>query len=461
MEKQYSSMTTSEWLSVNKIRSYCTLSIYSALLLLSAPKCALADLSPSSIAWQEPKSSSAKVRPLLINQAFDETLLRSPRAAAIRSQLGIARSSISEATVMANPVLNLDNGFLAEQTYLITVSVPIELPWKLALRLLTAKRQITQTELEIGRNLWLLRADVRRAYTEVAVAQETAETLVELATLAKRLENIAENRFKVGNVADLDVQKALLANWQADIDKQQGLTRVTQAKQQLNVLLGRNFSSNITVPQLPMTFQLRAERSDLLPDFDKSLPAVQSLIDQAMQNRLDLKALTQAIKVNETSLKSSYGKILPNPVMTFGHATTGNPPSGPRLYGYHVTANVELPILDRQQGDIARLKATISSLKADCSAAKNTIVGEVCAAYQKMVIARTKIGVYQERVLAQSSKVARMGRLSYEAGQSDITSALAAQQANIQVRGQYLAAVNDYQLAITDLEQAIGLPLQI
>jgi outer membrane protein TolC len=277
--------------------------------------------------------------------------------------------------------------------------------------------------------------------------------------LAGRLENIAANRFNAGDAADLDVQKAVLATQQAEIDRQQGLTHVVQAKQALNVILGREFNHNLLVPQLPMTFKLRAQKTDLLPDFDRPLPPPQLLIDKAIQNRLDIKAIAQSVRVNEMALKNAIGNILPTPVFTFGHSITGNPPTGPRLQGYHVTANLESPILDRQQGNIARFKATIKSLKTDLAAQKNTAIGEVCDAYQRLVIAREKIRVYQESVLDQSSKVARMGRLSYEAGQSDITSALNAQQANIQVRSQYLDTVLDYQLAFTDLEQAVNEPL--
>jgi outer membrane protein TolC len=68
--------------------------------------------------------------------------------------------------------------------------------------------------------------------------------------------------------------------------------------------------------------------------------------------------------------------------------------------------------------------------------------------------------VYQDHVLSDSLEVARLAQRSYEVGQSDITSTLAAQQANVQIRSQYLDAVRDYQQAFTDLEQAVGEPLQ-
>ena len=75
------------------------------------------------------------------------------------------------------------------------------------------------------------------------------------------------------------------------------------------------------------------------------------------------------------------------------------------------------------------------------------------------MIARERISAYQEHVLAESDEVARLARRSYEVGQTDITSALSALQANIQVRTQYLESIRSYQQAFTDLEQSIGKPL--
>ena len=440
-------------------RAVVTSVMLTALTLSGLPLFAQSDRRVTAIALKESGPSSSTNQPVLLSQALDETLLKSPRAAAIRSQLGIARSAITEATVMANPLLNIDNGYVAEQTYGVSSTIPFELPWKLVLRLLTARRQITEAELEISRNLWLLRAEVRRTYTELFIAQEMADTLVELAALSARLVTIADNRFKAGDVADLDVQKAVLASWQSDIERQQGLTRVVQSRQQLNVIMGREYKKGLAIPRLPEEFQLRAEKTDLLPDFEKPLPALDSLLASAMSRRLELKIIAQSIRTNEMRIKESYGNIMPNPLLTFGRAITGNPPEGPKLRGYHITANIELPVLDRQQGNIVRLRATIKSLKTNMVAQKNSIVAEVCSAYQKLVMARERIRMYQERVLSQSSKVARMASLSYQVGQSDITSALAAQQANIQVRSQHLDAVLAYQLALTDLEQAIGEPL--
>jgi outer membrane protein TolC len=99
-------------------------------------------------------------------------------------------------------------------------------------------------------------------------------------------------------------------------------------------------------------------------------------------------------------------------------------------------------------------------LRSELVAQQSIVRGQVALAYRKVLNARENIRRYQGSVLAQSEKVAELGRLSYGLGQTDITSALTAQQSNIQVRNLYLAEVLNYQLAFTDLEQAVGHILQ-
>jgi len=379
--------------------------------------------------------------------------------AAVRANLAITKSGYAAATAMPNPTLIRDEGFIAEQTTRFGMQSVYEPPWKIAFRLLTAKRQMRASKIEILNTLWLFRNDLRRVYTETVVAQESYQTLSDLADLSSRLMIVSQKRFQAGDVPELDVLKARLATSQAEIERDWGARRVIRAKQQLNIIMGSNMDTNITIPRLP-SFQLKAEKSDLLPDFDRPVAPLQDLMQLSMANRLELKLIKQQIAVLKAQLYSATGNIFPNPIVATGRSITGNPPQGPKLNGYFVTLNFELPVLSFQQGEIARLNTTIRQYYKQIQAQGNQVTAEVAAAYNSLIAARERIRVYQDHVLNDSLEVARLAQRSYEVGQSDITSTLAAQQANVQVRVQYLDAVSAYQQAFTDLEQAVGEPLQ-
>ncbi|HEY9684286.1 MAG TPA: TolC family protein [Oculatellaceae cyanobacterium] len=200
-----------------------------------------------------PVSASA---PVALSAVFDESLVNSPRVASIRSQLGIAKAARQQALVLPNPSFFFlqDTAQLARQ---IGASIPIEPPWKLVFRLLVAKNQIKQADLEIARNLWQFRGLVRRAYLDVVMSNETTETFAELRSLAYEIKTVAQKRFDASDVAALDVYRADLAAMQADADYKQSAKKVLQTKQRLSVILGRGYTQVIEVLRLPQ-FQLRA-----------------------------------------------------------------------------------------------------------------------------------------------------------------------------------------------------------
>ena len=198
----------------------------------------------------------------------------------------------------------------------------------------------------------------------------------------------------------------------------------------------------------------------MLPDFSRPVPPLSSYIEQAIENRLELRIARQQIKVTEAQLRTAYGNMIPNPTFGAGSSKAGNPPSGPKLSAFYVAVNVEMPAFNLNQGEIVRLKATINQWKLQFQANQNVVTDDVTKAYNDLIIARERIRQYQDHTLAESEEVARLARRSYEVGQSDIASALLALQANVITRSQYIQAVTDYAQAVTNLEQAVGEPLQ-
>src|SRR5262249_47358816 len=131
-----------------------------------------------------------------VNQALNEALIKSPRAAAVRAQLEISKALYWAATVMPDPNYFRDDGYIAEETFRQGAQRTWDPPWKIAFRLLTAKRQVREQKLEMLNTLWGFRNDVRRAYIELVIAQETYDTLSELAGLADRLLQVSEKLLK-------------------------------------------------------------------------------------------------------------------------------------------------------------------------------------------------------------------------------------------------------------------------
>lgn len=398
-----------------------------------------------------------------IVDALDEAILKSPRAAAIRANLGIARSNFAYATVQRNPYFFFDRGLVAEAVRRIGPTFTWTPPWQTAFDLLVAKRQVDQAKLEILRDLWSLRADVRRAYTDAVIAQETALRTEKLVGLAEKTLAITIKKLNVGARPEFDVLKARVAKEQAYLDLTQARQQVTKTRQQLNLLLGRPAKQAIEIPTLESADKLSAldpKRNYFLPELSEQIADLDVFLEQAKQSRWDLTVIGQQIKVNKANLQNSYSNIIPIPQLIIGQSVSGNQPAGPKLNATFFTINAEIPFTNLQQGDIAKYKATGRQLKWQLEAAKNQVYSEISSAYNDLLTYRERIKLYQQHVLADSQESARLASLSYGAGFTDITDVIQAQQANFQIQLQYLSDVQSYQQSFINLEQAVGRPLQ-
>lgn len=440
----------------NRIRSRAS---QFALLLFCASASYRAQAASVDPAILAPAPSIESTAPAIsLSAVFDESLLKSPRVSNVRAQLGISKAAKAQALTFPNPSFFFlqDTAQLARQ---IGSSIPIEAPWKVVFRLLVAKNQIKQTDLEIAKNLWQFRGVVRKAYLDAVIARETHDTYFQLQSIASNLKRVAKNRFESGDVAALDVERADLAFLQSESEILQASRNILLTKQKLSVLIGRDYKDSVQVMRLPQ-FQWRANKSELLPDFDKDMPTLDALISEAFKTRLDLKVIEQSLAVNVSNLRLTKANILPNPVLNIGSSYSGNPPT-PSIStkGIFVGVTQEVPIFNFQQGDLTKLNAIRRQLLMERESTKNRIQEEVVTAYQQMESARERVALFQTSILPASHKVADLARKSYEYGQTDITATLAAQQANVQVQSSFLDAVRSYQQAMTDLEQSVGKPL--
>lgn len=398
-----------------------------------------------------------------IVDALDEALFKSPRAAAIRANLGIARSSFAYATVQRNSFFFFDRGLVAEAVRRIGPTFTWTPPWQTAFDLLVAKRQVDQAKLEILRDLWSLRADVRKAYTDAVIAQEMALCTGKLQTLADQTLIISQKRFNAGARPEYDVIKARVAQEQAQLDWNQARQQVIKTRQHLNLLLGRAVKQPLEIPSLISADKLGPhdpKRNYFLPELNEQVADLDVFIEQAKKSRWDLTVIGAQIKVNRASLQNAYSNIIPVPQLIVGQSVSGNQPAGPKLNATFFTVNAEMPFTNVQQGEIAKCKATGKQLDWQLEATKNQVYCEISDSYNDLLTYRERIKLYEEHLLADSQESARLGTRAYETGMTDITGVIQAQQANFQIQLQYLSDVSSYQQSFINLEQAVGRPLQ-
>ncbi|MBW4697774.1 MAG: TolC family protein [Aphanocapsa lilacina HA4352-LM1] len=406
-----------------------------------------------------PKVAAAQV--LELEQAFELALLKSPQATALGRRLAVSEAAVLVAGAVPNPSIgatfesagaeNRSNVPFIEQTF--------ELGGKRDARLAVADGQVALTRVEIAEALRELRAQVRRAYAELLVVRAGFEALQEVAAAGERLAAAAAQRFRLGDIPELDLIRARQELALAQNELQLARSREAAARIQLNTLIGRAPEAALTVPTVAQ-FSLRVENDSLLPS--DNLPSnererkLRDLIALALANRADLQVLGGQMALAGAERRLAEAERAPD--LRVG--------AGPRLsfdetlqVGAAAAVNVSLPLWYAQQGQIARAEATTRQLETEREVLVARIKAEVESAFVRVLSAREQQQIYEQGLLPTARTVEQTARLAYERGKADLTVAIGAQATGNLTRTRYYQSILEYQTALADLEKAIGIPL--
>jgi len=426
------------------------------ILSISVGGVYLEQLQAATLPQPQPEKVLLRSSIVTVHQVMNEGLTNSPRLEQARSQIPLAKAALKQATVFPNPGFMTD--LQMQFTYKYGAMIQFENPWLILFRLIAARKQVEQADLELSRVLWNFRGQARRLYAELIMASELATTQDELVLLTRRLRSNAEQRFENGDVPKLDVHRAKLSVIQAELDSEQAHILVERSREQLNILIGRSAEAPMNLPAL-LYEQTTDDSSGLLPNLTKEMPPRHRLTQEAYQSRYELKVAQQGALVAREQLKVARADNFPRGLVNAGLMVEDRI-NGPQLRKVpYVQAQVFFPVFDRQQGRIAKSKADINQWNKAEISQRNVIDSEVALAYRRVEMARAKIRRYLQEAIPASNQLVKSADLGYKLGQTDINAVLDVQQRNILLRTQYLQSVLEYQLALNDLEQAVGHPL--
>ena len=119
-----------------------------------------------------------------------------------------------------------------------------------------------------------------------------------------------------------------------------------------------------------------------------------------------------------------------------------------------------LPIFTTGRPEIAVAEATLTRTIADRDARSAQIAGAVAAALARASAARVTVERYQGDILPASLQVEQMAEESYRSGQTGLPAYLQTLQAAREIRQRAQQAGLEYQLALADLERAMGTSLK-
>ncbi len=311
-----------------------------------------------------------------------------------------------------------------------------------------ARKKLAQSNLELIKgNLLLaelnLRLDVRQAYVDLVAAKSILKILEEQRQLLQGLLNIAQRKYEVGIVPQIDVIHAKMTLNQLLVQLNSARTNVLIARFRLNMLLcSRDFDTKEDF--LPT----QKEFVDLLtPKPTENPPSFDVISDIAMSKRLDIKNARQAVDVAQKNLVVTVRKRIPDLEIGGGYmfvpdalTTANRTTQGACIFG-NIT---NLPLFYQYTPEIKNAKIQLEQKELAYNSTINQALLNLHSAYDSFYTAQVNLNYYNDVLLLESNQFLNMAKKSYEAGKTNMVNFIYIEQSYRNIMMGYTNALANY-----------------
>ena len=395
----------------------------------------LAQAQQISLNWQEVKNKFTAANPQLK-----------------AGQLNIEESKAQEITAFLrpNPDLSVSNDQfvlsgnggpyrpVANLLQAATVSYLYERQHKRDLRKESAVKATGIAESQQADFIRTLLFNLRSAFVQALQAKAVLGVTRENLAYYERLLTVSQDRYKAGDIAQVDLDRLQLQKVQYESDVQNAETNLRTAKIQLLALL------NDRTP---------IERFDVSGDFDfnERVMPLEEFRQAALQERPDLRAAVQTIEKARTDhqLSIANGTADPSFSVDFGR----NPPLQPY---FGVGLSIPLRIFDKNQGEKLRTELEITRSQRLREASEAQVYSDVDSAFVNLNSSLNLLRRYKQQYLDQATKIRETISFAYQRGGASLLDFLNAQNDYRSTQLNYLNLVGSYMTAASQLNLAVG-----
>ena len=319
-------------------------------------------------------------------------------------------------------------------------SETIELGGKRAARQRVAAATISAAEARFADAMRQGMAEVRRLYFEAVLARRSIEVARENQQTFQQLVQLNLARFQEGAIPEADLIKVRLERIKFDSALRQADLRLRQTM----IRLAENLEDD-SVTGRDVAIELN------LPLFR---PTVQGLLETALAERPDVQAAQREVEASKErlALENARAHTDITPFAGYKHLADDNTVS----FGI----SIPLKIRDRNQAGIARAQADEKAAAALLEVARSHTIAEVKAAYEAFQTAREQVQIFRDELLNQADESQSIALAAYQEGATPLLTVLDAERTRAEVRQQYFKTIFDYQIALSDLQLAVGKEIQ-
>jgi len=388
---------------------------------------------------------------ITLEQAIQFALRHNHALEAARSTIIQNQAQEITANLRPNPTLSWDTQFLPlfnlsqfNADYLsnsaqfdLGIGYTFERGQKRQHRLQAAQDQTTVARSQVADNQRTLSFNVAQQFVAVLLAESMIDLAQQDLASFQQTVDLSEDQVRAGALSEGDAIKIKLQMLQFQNDVSSAKLARVQALAALRQLVG--FES------VPENYDV-----DGTLDYQPIHGDLEALKMLAVNSRPDLAAARQGIIAarSQESLAHANGKRDMDVSFNYSHVADLN--SGAFFF------NMQIPVFDRNQGEIARTRAAITQSQELAAEANEQVMSDVLSAYESVHTNDQIINLYRSGYLDQTTQSRDISQYAYQRGATSLLDFLDAQRSYRANQLSYRQALAAYMVALEQLREAVG-----
>lgn len=334
----------------------------------------------------------------------------SPRFAAIRGRIEIARAEVAGAAVLPNPRITYGRYQLASSRNTmfdgraqenVLLEIPILIAGQRGARVETAQRRVEAAEAGVEAEFVGLVREAWGLFVKMQAGRERVTVLTQAVEEMTSLHTLVSGREKAGSASPYDVLRIAMELKTVETRLENATADRAATAGELGILLG-----------------LPDWRPDALGDFAPLGVSADPgrLWASAQDKNADLAAVHRLEVAADAGLEMARRERWPTPELQVGTAFTDNPYGNTPYAGI----SVELPIFDRNQGGMARAEAEKQVVQTNRTLLMARTRVELERATELLSRRRESRVRFEQQVLAKLTGLKQMAESAYRLGKGTL-----------------------------------------
>lgn len=291
-----------------------------------------------------------------------------------------------------------------------------------------------------------LEFQLKQAYFQALLARAQREVARETQESNLHTRRLNERRFALGAINEADLATAQVA----ELEAEQALDTAEQNLRAAKVAVAFLLGSRTSLPE----FEVDAKELDFALPGPLSQATRESLLQEALERRPDLRALHSQVQRADAGLRLSRRNRFPDLGFFASYSANGTGDTTVSPPNASIGLSFTPPLLYFQGGEIQKAEADLVTQQILRQKAQALVAADVETAFGQFGAARKLVERMETSLLARAQKARDLVQVQYEKGAASLLDLLNAQRTYTATRGEYAQDLANYWTAVAQLEQA-------